>query len=599
MKIWVKIILISGLGILSSSEGKAQFLDFSQPARAIALGGNLVALPEGSSAFAFNPAGLSLQKRFEVSARYESLFTGLENDSISTGNITALTDPTLFGVLGASWDHLGSNLIAQDRFQLAWGKAIPVGGFFQDVGLGFSLSYLTQRYTLLTPLTGVSLSNLSSGAFTLGAGLLVSLQPGLSLGISAADINQPQLGIVGIDQQPTILRLGLAAELFKAHPVRLTLTANQSLTKNDLNSFGGMEFYFPGIGVRLRGGAGPYQGAVGLGYELADLFLDYAYSFSIAGVSAVSNAAPPGSNMFELGFQWGNPPAPDVYELYFKKAQEAEAQRNWRFAYWYYHESFKVKRTRPALEGLSRVLVPYNLDRALKCYLDGKTAEQKGLWDEAANNYELAVKLAPSNADYASALVKAVTEAAELNEEKNIADLIWKISGLLAKKQDVAANHLLNQALRTYPHQPALVLIQKSLHPTAALAPRAVPVTIQGPPTEKESNAKLAITEAELYLAHGRLDLAKRDLAAALAAQPKNVEIKTKLAELEVPTPVVLDANRQLAQDLYETGLKRYLDDDLSGAIHDWEQAFKADPTNTKVQNNLIRAKIEENVEHP
>src|SRR5258708_39993709 len=61
-------------GVLTA---QAQFLDFSQPARAVALGGNLVALPEGSAAPAFNPAGLGLQEQFEASARYASLFPGL------------------------------------------------------------------------------------------------------------------------------------------------------------------------------------------------------------------------------------------------------------------------------------------------------------------------------------------------------------------------------------------------------------------------------------------------------------------------------------------------------------------------------------------
>src|SRR5579859_7412269 len=144
---------------------QAQFLDFSQPARSVALGGNLVALPEGPSATAFNPAGLGLQERFEASARYESLFPGLENDDISTGNLTLLGLLEPVGALGGSWDHLGSNLIQQDRLGLSWGRKFPTEGMVQSVAAGFSLSYITQRYVLSVPLSGVSVSQLSSSAF--------------------------------------------------------------------------------------------------------------------------------------------------------------------------------------------------------------------------------------------------------------------------------------------------------------------------------------------------------------------------------------------------------------------------------------------------
>ena len=100
------------LGVLLTlivSNARGQFLEFSMPARASALGGNLVAVPEGSSALTYNPAGIALQNRWEASARYEDLFPGLENDSITTGNLSVLIPSGELGALGGAWDHLGSN----------------------------------------------------------------------------------------------------------------------------------------------------------------------------------------------------------------------------------------------------------------------------------------------------------------------------------------------------------------------------------------------------------------------------------------------------------------------------------------------------------
>ena len=78
-------VLMMALSPLVSAQ--SAFLDFSTPAREAALGGNGVALPEGTSSLAFNPAGLGDDAIFKVSARYENLFSGIGGDDLSTGNL--------------------------------------------------------------------------------------------------------------------------------------------------------------------------------------------------------------------------------------------------------------------------------------------------------------------------------------------------------------------------------------------------------------------------------------------------------------------------------------------------------------------------------
>lgn len=600
MRRFSNILIVAGLTALGAVQARAQFLDFSQPARATAMGGNLVALPEGSSAMAFNPAGLALQKQFEVDARYEGLYLGLENDNLSTSNLSALSAPTPFGAFGGSWDHLGSNLLSQDLFRLAWGKQLQVGGVVKDVSGGFSLSLMTQRYTLLTPIAGLSVDQLSPTTFSFGGGLLVDLPEGFTLGLSADNINQPNLGVVGVDRVPVLYRWGLAWKLFTQSPVQLTLTGAQTYSNSQLVSSGGAEILFPNVGARIRGGLDPYQGSVGLGYELADFFLDYAYSFSIQGYSTVSNAALPPSHLLELGFRWGSLPAQAAYETFLKKAQDGEVEERWEKANWYYQECLSMAPGDGiATEGKNRTLVKMNEQRADKWYQDGRTAQRENLPADARNDFEMAVQLAPHNADYARALAEAISQQRKLEGEKEVAEAIRKAAELIEKKNTPGAQQVVEAALQKHPHDAALELVQTSLSDQEDVPEETA--DSKGQPTTQaaKQNAKQATTEADLLMALGQSELARENLEKALKEHPENVVIKKKLIYLERPTPTVSPENAQKAMDLYNQGLQSYLEGHLEDAIAAWEEAAKADPTNTKVQNNLVRAKIEQKMEHP
>ena len=588
------LFLALGLGFGAANGAFAQFLDFSHPARATAMGGNLVAIPRGSAALNFNPAGLSLQDRFEVSARYESLFTGFDGDSLSISNLSALAPLGNLGGTGFSWDHLGADLLAQDRLRAGWGKHLQVGGVMRDFAAGFSLSFLTERYTLSAPLQGVSVSDLSPSAFALGAGFLMSVEPGLTVGFSAEDINRPNLGVVGVDRQPLFLRWGLAAELFAGTPVQWILTASQSFSRSNLETQGGVECFLAKYGARLRGGLSPYQGAVGLGYIWSNFSIDYAYSFSAFRSTRLSGATFPGSHQVEIGFKWGTGRMETTYMEFYRKAQENEARGDWEKANLYYLECISLKNGSAAEEGHRRVLVEYNRQRAAQYYNEGQEAQQRGMIFDAQNDYEMAARLSPDNAQYTEALSQAALEAARASIDNEVAEAIRQISALIARGDSKGALRSVSQALQRHPHNPALELIQASLgqeEVSEAKAPPAVKAA-------KEA-AKLVTAEADLYLAHGQVDMARDNLEKALKANPNNTQIKIKLIRLAAPTPVVSPGNARLAQDLYEKGLRNYLDGNLAEAIKNWDKSLKSDPTNRRVQNNLIRAKIEEKMEHP
>ncbi|HEY5037643.1 MAG TPA: hypothetical protein VIJ93_01070, partial [bacterium] len=447
-------------------------------------------------------------------------------------------------------------------------------------------------------LQGVSVNQLSPSSFSFGAGLLLSFSPGLDLGFSAEDINNPNLGVVGVDRQPVLLRWGLAAKFMQHRPIQVTLTASQFLSGSDLQTQGGVECFLAQYGVKFRGGLSPYQGSVGLGFDLSDFFIDYAYSFTSFASAQLSGSSFPGSHLVEIGCQWGSTSSQVLYAENLKRAQHAESTANWEKALRWYQECLSAKSGDPeATQGRKRMLVEYNRQRAAQYYKDGQEARKQGMIFDAQNDYELASKLAPGNTDYSKALSQAAIEAERASSDKDVAEAIRQTSELIAKDDSKGALKVIFRALQRHPHNPSLELIQGSLgqeEESPAEEAKASPDV-----KKAKETAKLMTTEADLYLAHGQVDLAKENLEKALKANPNNTQIKIKLIRMAAPTPTVSPENQKLAQELYEKGLQNYLEGKLEDAIKDWEDALKADPLNTRVQNNLIRAKIEEKMEHP
>jgi tetratricopeptide (TPR) repeat protein len=409
-----------------------------------------------------------------------------------------------------------------------------VDGFVKNVSTGLSMSYMTQRYVLSVPLSGVSVNQLSSAAFSFGAGVLAELPLNLSVGVAADDLNQPNLGVVGSDRLPTVVRWGVAERLLDKGFVHVTATAAQSLSNADLETQGGMELFFPDYGVRVRGGYSTYEGSVGVGWADPDLFVDYAYLFSVSQESQISGSALPGSHLFEIGLQWGSTAQNAVYGEYMRRGKDSETAAQWDKALWCYLQALDAKPADiPAIEGRERVLARYNVQRAAKYYADGQEALKRGFFLDARNDFEMANQLMPGNPEYVKAF-GTMAAYTPLND-KNVSP---------AKKEAV-------------------------------------------------QEAKTMSTQADLYLSKGRPDLAKKNLEEALKTQPQNPELKQKLAQLEAPKPRISDERVARAQELYNQGLKMYLEGDLDGAIQAWQQALKANPDHTKAQNNLIHAQLE------
>jgi tetratricopeptide (TPR) repeat protein len=235
--------------------------------------------------------------------------------------------------------------------------------------------------------------------------------------------------------------------------------------------------------------------------------------------------------------QWGAAPSETAYGDRLQKARESEAAGQWDQALWCYQEMEALKPgDKTATDGRQRALLQFNLQRAGAYYKDGLAAEQKNSLLEARDDLEMASRLDPGNRNYSKALDRVTSKSQQ-------------------------------------------------------------PITVASSPSGK--TAQLLTTESDLYLSKGRPDLAKKKLKEALKEQPQNPEIKEKLSRLEAPSTVIAPDMVDLANRLYEQGLQKYLGGDLDGAIRAWEDTLKADPSQTRAQNNLIHAKLEKEAEKP
>lgn len=570
----------------------AAFLDFSLPAREAALGGNGVALPEGTSSLLFNPAGLGDQNHFEVSARYENLFSGIEGDNLSTGNLSAVFPLEVGDSLGLSVDHFGAMDLQQDRVRAAFGKSFGAKTILGHLRFGVSLSYLRQQFTLPVPLPGLNPANVSAGSFSVGAGVLYDPVPWATLGFSAEDLNQPNLGVVGVDMVPILTRYGVSVR----PPVgedQLALTLTQTLNGSVLATQGGAEWSFTRLGVAVRAGGDANSGVVGVGWRNSGLTIDYAYEFSWNEAPSLGGVGLPGSHLLEIGFSWENISREGrVFQDLVFRGQQALKDQRWKDAYWYYQQAYLLRPSEPAvLDGREKALGQYNRMRAESYFNEGVKAEEKGYLLEAQRDYEWASSLGPQEYRYALArdrVKKSLTQGA-LGDPR-VQKLLEKFVSLVKKGENAAALKRVKEARGLYPNDAFLDFMAKSFARKAIAAAG-----------HRDEAVDRMTVEAEIYRSKGRMDLAKETWFKILKADPGNPMATENLSDSDKDgsSGSLTEAQKNQARLLLQKGMKAYVNGDVETAVANWEEVLKIDPHNVNALNNLTRVKMEEGRDHP
>lgn len=590
MRLSLKLHLVTALAAAlwtgsSQDLARGAFLDFSPSARAAGIGGNAVASPLGTSGLAFDPAGLAGADRNEISARYENLFSGIEGDNLSTGNVSVVLPLDPQEAMGLSLDHFTADTLQQDRVKAAFGKSFGTGTPLEHLRLGLDLSFLRQQFTLAAPLAGVSSTQVTAEAFSIGAGVLYDPWPWCTVGLSGEDLNQPNLGVVGVDRTDAILRYGAALRpLLGSDPLVITLA--QSLDGDHWDTQAGAEWTLARWSLSLRAGGDAWTGALGFGWADDGLSLDYAYQFSWGGAPSLSGIGVPGSHLLELSFAWdtGNREN-QVWADLMDRAKKASADGKWKDAYWDYQQACLLRpQDSSAVSGRTESLRRYNQQRAQVFFQQGQKAEDQGSFREAEQDYEWASTLDPGEDRF----VQAREHVAASMKQGALADpqvrgLLEKSVQLIKKGDSMGAHRSLKKAQALYPKDSFLQFVARAYSST----------TEKGARKTDRSMERMAV-EAEIYRSKGRLDLARETWQSILEKDPSNVMAKDNLESTEQHPQNLTEDQKARSQALLQKGLKAYAAGDTESAQRYWEEVLKIDPLNVNALNNLARVKMED-----
>jgi hypothetical protein len=270
--------------IFSLRSAQAAFQDTGWGARPVGMGGAFTAIADDSNAPLYNAAGIAQVQWQELSAMYSSLFSGLTlySGNAATGGDTTHLDqsflsyvskPTKIGSFGVSWSNFNAtHLYREDSVALTYahylGDLIPV--LDNQVSLGVNMKYLRRAYVLDagTADDPVFASGSSRSAIAVDAGLLWKPDQGSfegwRLGLSAQNMNQPDLGFTQTDRVPLELRLGAA---YQSRQMPWLVPA-LDLTRRDgvTGVSGGLESWLFNDTVGLRAGGNNSEGSAGLSY---------------------------------------------------------------------------------------------------------------------------------------------------------------------------------------------------------------------------------------------------------------------------------------------------------------------------------------------
>jgi len=252
------------------------FLNLDAGARPAALGGAHAAVASGAAALHYNPAGLARTRRHEASFMHHQYIEGATQEHISA----ALTQG-----LGVSLQYLGA--ARQQRTTVSKPDGAGLGDYgLSDMALAFGYGRSVGPLDLGASVKYVreSIDNVvASGALIdLGARYEHEALPGAALGVAVSNLGPAIRYQTAREPAPLAVRFG-AAYLHRFARHGLLFAADVLKQRSDGPRFGlGIEGLWSER-VALRLGYNGFQDsgpgvAVGAGYALENLSLDYAFA---------------------------------------------------------------------------------------------------------------------------------------------------------------------------------------------------------------------------------------------------------------------------------------------------------------------------------
>lgn len=199
-----KFILIAGIMIALVKVGVyAAFETFTQTSvRAEGMGGAYTGLSDDPLSWLINPAGLSKLDKKSLGFNYSALYPGLVNDSISQGIVGAAL-PAKNAVYGLTYAQLSSAKYKETMYVFSVSK--KYGDYFS---LGANIKSMGWSAATLQYFNGTS-EALSKRCTGLDIGYNYMITDDLAWGMSAININRPDIGSLAQELLPMNIRTGL------------------------------------------------------------------------------------------------------------------------------------------------------------------------------------------------------------------------------------------------------------------------------------------------------------------------------------------------------------------------------------------------------
>jgi len=273
------------------------------------MGGAFAALADEPSAVMWNPAGLAQVRQTEIATAHDFLYTRLGEDKLGRTYIGCISPVMESGAFGLNLIRLQSILYTESTIAVSYSQRLgPL--YFGLSAKGLFASFAENEYTRIDPL--FQAKGLLTKGFSIDLGLLLNVRDVLSLGVSAQNINQPNMAL-GEEESvlPLELNAGIALKSLKVNSCfDFTFRNDKIMGKRDINLRFGLETW-PLNDVGLRAGVNLYELAAGASYRFksqeVELQLDYAFRYPMPSrfvQAPITNTM--GSHQFSLSLRFEN-----------------------------------------------------------------------------------------------------------------------------------------------------------------------------------------------------------------------------------------------------------------------------------------------------
>ncbi len=330
----------------------ASFDNFGAGARTIGIGGAYTAVGDDAFGALYNPAAISYLKRGQLAVEYGSLHLNLtdrsnlyngyigfaypfikeeiietkvvETGELEGGTTSETTTPveqkvtvettikrTLTSAVMIGYKTLSlSGTYSENFYHITYGRFIN-----KFIALGMTVKALHDKFIIDDYLRNSPVfkygatDSKNNVSFDLGAA--INPLPNFYIGLSALNINEPDMGFLREDRVSSVYRLGAG---MRKTDSRFALDLSYHSRKKYLEILGGFERYFGILG--LRGGIGygerkhsrNAQISTGVSFNISkSISLDYALNYPLTHLKNTY-----GSHWLSFMFQFGERPAEDM-----------------------------------------------------------------------------------------------------------------------------------------------------------------------------------------------------------------------------------------------------------------------------------------------